>query len=100
MRNCALEGVITRPVTSGDWAELFAAGSDPEICIPLRDIRNSRAGLSTAAGNGPRPNPGIAAGFSAALIATVADQSDLAELRLCEKRCAGCLRAPRESFEN
>jgi N-acetyltransferase len=23
--------VIVRPVTSGDWAELFAAGSDPEI---------------------------------------------------------------------
>jgi RimJ/RimL family protein N-acetyltransferase len=23
--------VIARPVTSGDWAELFAAGSDPEI---------------------------------------------------------------------
>jgi N-acetyltransferase len=23
--------VIARPVTPGDWAELFAAGSDPEI---------------------------------------------------------------------
>jgi RimJ/RimL family protein N-acetyltransferase len=38
--------VIVRPVLAGDWAELFAAGSDPEIwkVHPVRD-RHTEAGF-------------------------------------------------------
>jgi N-acetyltransferase len=38
--------VIVRPVLAGDWAELFAAGADPEIwkVHPVRD-RHTEAGF-------------------------------------------------------